>query len=502
MGRFLVTAFLLTCVFIYKAQVKDGLVARYTFNAGNTKDEQGHNPAKAYNTSLEEDRFDNSNKACYFHGGPESYLDLGTSNLLKPQKGTISLWINSHGIMGLGIGVETNPFIATRSHGGEDCNQAYYIGFDLNTRKVNGSSAISYLEGTTLYSRKKINLNQWYHVVFTFDDTLIKLYLDGEIQYQLKKNFKNRYLLNAPVIVGNLKGKKNSRFFLGCIDDIMIFNRPLADNEVLELYNEPNPEKYNHYLKWFGYALGIFAVIFVIIWAIHQRVNNLLKKEKEKNSLQNSWYEQENRVKTAQMNPHFIFNSLNAIQQFIIVNENDKAQLYLSKFSKLIRKILDNNTQKSISLKDEIDVFEKYLEIESLRFNDAFDYKIEIDKTIDPAKINIPHFLIQPIIENAIWHGLLPKEGFKHLNVLFEPLDSETLRCTIDDNGVGRIQKNSAEGFEKQKSLAVSFIKQRLKLMSKLKKKAYGIIVVDKVDEYGKSKGTKVIMTLPVLMNN
>src|SRR5204863_9458592 len=117
--------------------------------------------------------------------------------------------------------------------------------------------------------------------------------------------------------------------------------------------------------------------------------------EKEKNQLLNNWYEQENRVLSAQMDPHFIFNSLNTIQQFIITNDNDKAQLYLSKFSRLIRKILESNTQEHITLAEEIDIIEKYLEIESLRFNNVFKYHISVDQGIDANKLKIPHFLIQ-----------------------------------------------------------------------------------------------------------
>lgn len=190
---------------------------------------------------------------------------------------------------------------------------------------------------------------------------------------------------------------------------------------------------------------------------------------------------------TAQMDPHFIFNSLNTIQQFIIINENEKAQLYLSKFSRLMRKILDNNTKNSVSLNDEMEVFEKYLEIESLRFNNVFNYSISVGENINPAKVNIPLFLIQPVIENAIWHGLLPKEGDKHLSISFEKINEGMLMCSVDDNGVGRKIKNK-DIEEPRKSLAINFIEQRLQLMSKMKNKDFKIVIEDKKAKAGERR--------------
>jgi len=485
--------------FLIEAQKGDGLVAKYTFNNGNTNDEVGLNNAKAYGVSLTEDRFGNPDKAYYFHGSSESYLNLGTSPVLKPEQGTISLWANIHVLIALGKGVDTNPIIATNSHEGEDCNQSYFIGFDINTRKMNGSSVNSCEDAATVYTQKNISLGRWYHIALTYDDTALSLYLDGKLQYKIKKKFKTRFLKGSPILIGNIKDKKNVRFFLGSIDDIQIYNKPLTESEVIDLYNAPDPEKSKIVFRWVGFFIALFGLMLLIIFLVRRRIRVLVNREKEKNQLKNNWFEQENKVLTAQMDPHFIFNSLNTIQQFIIINDNEKAQKYLSKFSRLLRMILENNTKDSISLKEEIEIVEKYIEIESIRFNNVFKYEISFGEKTEPDSISIPRFLIQPFIENAIWHGLLPKEGDKRLTVFLEVKNEKTLLCVIEDNGIGRKNAKGKEIMEKNKSLAINFISQRLQLMSKMYKSDYNVKLTDKEDANGESLGTLVSLTIPIL---
>jgi tetratricopeptide (TPR) repeat protein len=207
----------------------------------------------------------------------------------------------------------------------------------------------------------------------------------------------------------------------------------------------------------------------------------------------------EQKLLRTQMNPHFIFNSLNTIQQFIITHENDTAQLYLSKFSRLMRKLLESNTKETITLKEEIEILEKYLEIESLRFNNVFSYTINVKEGVEPSQLNIPHFLTQPFVENAIWHGLLPKDGDKQLTITFEKQNEKTLLCSIEDNGVGRQNELRQHESEEKQSLAIGFIKQRLGLLSKVKKTNYTLELIDKKDEQGNNAGLTVRITLPIL---
>src|SRR5690606_31508725 len=139
-----------------------------------------------------------------------------------------------------------------------------------------------------------------------------------------------------------------------------------------------------------------------------------------------------------QMNPHFLFNSLNAIQQMILAGEDRAATRYLSKFSRLLRLVLLHSDKERITLKEELETLSLYVELESLRFKDSFRYDIKCDERIDPEEIKIPVMLIQPFVENAIWHGLLPKPGDRRLSVLFSEDTAENMICTIEDNGVGR----------------------------------------------------------------
>lgn len=207
----------------------------------------------------------------------------------------------------------------------------------------------------------------------------------------------------------------------------------------------------------------------------------------------------EMQVIKAQMNPHFIFNAINSVQQFILVNDNDNARKYLVKFSRLLRMILESSHEDSISLENEIDILTRYIEIEALRFERSFTYEIVTDAGLNTSRIKIPQMLIQPLVENAIWHGLLPKEDDRRLRIHFSCADPQILVCIIDDNGVGRNARKAEEGVSKRRSLAISFIRQRLELMNRERNKGYGIYITDKTDAQGNSAGTSVTITLPIL---
>jgi hypothetical protein len=246
---------------------------------------------------------------------------------------------------------------------------------------------------------------------------------------------------------------------------------------------------------WF-IILEILLGASILAFAIRFRYLAVFRKERAKNELRINMLELETKALKVQMNPHFIFNSLNSIQQFILANENDNAYLYLSKFAKLVRKLLESTTSENISLAEEIDILRAYVEIEALRFEDAFDYVFFIDKQLEQADIKIPHMLVQPFIENAIWHGLLHKTGAKNLKVSFFYINEKTLNCVVEDNGVGRdFKKNKTETLKGKRSLAIEFIKQRLELISKTKNSNCGFEIIDK-DE---AAGTIIKITIPIL---
>jgi hypothetical protein len=238
-------------------------------------------------------------------------------------------------------------------------------------------------------------------------------------------------------------------------------------------------------------GLGASLALLLIIGFLLIRQNKL---RSERQSIQ-----MQQKLLRSQMDPHFIFNALNSINQFILTEENEKAQSYLTRFSTLLRRLLESSTKEVISIREEVVILEKYLEIESMRFGNVFQYKLTVADNCKAAETDIPHFLVQPFVENAIWHGLLPKEGEKTVEVHFEQISPMLVKCTIDDNGVGRQEKPEQESTKHKLSLAIAFIKQRLEILGKMKKVSCGVEIVDKKDAEGKAAGTRVMVTIPVM---
>jgi len=210
-------------------------------------------------------------------------------------------------------------------------------------------------------------------------------------------------------------------------------------------------------------------------------------------------FEFEQKALQLQMNPHFIFNSLNSIQSFILNNNTDKAVNYLSKFSKLMRMILANSREQEISLQDEIRSLNYYLELEKLRFDNKFEYVIQVDKNIDKEFIAIPPMILQPFVENAILHGINHLKEKGNLTITFN-INNKNLICMIEDNGVGRrraaeIEQSSGLG---HKPRGMTIINERINLINKQNIDKIIINIFDKENMDGKSLGTKVEIMLPL----
>jgi LytS/YehU family sensor histidine kinase len=200
----------------------------------------------------------------------------------------------------------------------------------------------------------------------------------------------------------------------------------------------------------------------------------------------------------AQMNPHFIFNSLNSINMFILENNKLLASEYLSKFSRLVRLILNNSQESFIPLERELEALGLYLELESLRFEQKFKYKITIEGNVDTTKLKVPPLIIQPYAENAIWHGLMPKKDTGHLDIgLYQ--QGEILFCKIADDGIGI--KKSAESKSKlsstRKSVGMRITADRMAILRDGQHNDY-ISVIDVVLPDGSVGGTEVLLKIPV----
>ncbi|CAN5906014.1 hypothetical protein BH11BAC7_BH11BAC7_22700 [soil metagenome] len=495
MLKFLVVFILLASCLPAPAQNKDGLVAYYSFNKGNAHNEMGAS-AKAIGVSYCEDRFGNPRSACLLHGNNQSYLNLGTDRILKPQAGSISLWLKMNAEIYSGLGARWNPIILTKNANGDDYFEAYSLAYDLQVKKLSASSTYKTNE-INARSVNRLTLNEWHHAVITYNDDSLCLYLDGALQSCVNKNFSTEFLAGDSVMIGNSANTKNNRYLDAAIDDVRIYNKVLSPENVSDLYNEADPNRIHHLLKLFFIIIILLVLLYGIIALITNKYKRELQREKEKNRLLSQMYEMETKVIKAQMNPHFIFNSMNSIQQFILSNDVKQANTYLVKFSRLLRKILESNTDENISLVDEIDILNKYIEMEALRFRNAFSFELITDERLLHSGIRIPQMLIQPFIENAVWHGLLPKDGEKILTVKFQFIDQKLLSCIIDDNGVGRSTIKATQTVTKEKSLGIYFIKQRLALMQKQGDKTYGVEIIDKVSGTGQVEGTSVIIRMP-----
>jgi LytS/YehU family sensor histidine kinase len=194
----------------------------------------------------------------------------------------------------------------------------------------------------------------------------------------------------------------------------------------------------------------------------------------------------------SQMNPHFIFNALNSIRSIVQKGENEKAEKYLTKFGKLLRMILESSDKFKIQLSEEIELLKLYIEVESLRFDENFNHEIIVNADIDLIKI--PPLLIQPYVENAIFHGLLPKIGQKNLKIEITELH-DLLKICIEDNGIGRKKVDNSQvlNTQKHKSKGTQLTYDRLKILGENS----DVEFIDLVENHIPT-GTKVIMTIPI----
>ncbi len=198
----------------------------------------------------------------------------------------------------------------------------------------------------------------------------------------------------------------------------------------------------------------------------------------------------------SQMNPHFIFNALNSVNTFIATNDERTANKYLSDFSQLMRAVLENSEEDFIPLKKEIELLNLYTKLEHFRFQDKFDYTIDVDETIDVEEFQIPPMLLQPYIENAVWHGLRYKTDKGHLNITIKPKSKDEISITISDDGIGRTRSKAlkTDHQKKQNSKGMNNIKKRVAILNEMYKDKVDVTINDFQDL--EDAGTKVVVTL------
>lgn len=230
---------------------------------------------------------------------------------------------------------------------------------------------------------------------------------------------------------------------------------------------------------------------------VYYKTRSVVRKERERNKIEKQIAGLELKALQAQMNPHFIFNALNSIQQFVIHNNELAANDYLTRFARLMRLFLESSKNRYITLETELDQLDLYLSLEKLRFDDKFDYVIKVESGLKRNEILIPSMLIQPFAENAINHGLVHKTSKGKLLISFTRPAGHLLKCTIDDDGVGRDEARRIEEKigKKYISRGMQLIEERVKTYNFIEDLEIEILITDKQPPY---HGTKVDITIPI----
>jgi len=252
--------------------------------------------------------------------------------------------------------------------------------------------------------------------------------------------------------------------------------------------------------KALTYAVLFAGAAILLLLILIFLLRNKQKHQLVKNKLESHQMELEGRLLRSQMNPHFIFNSLNSIQSYITSNDQYNAETYLSKFAKLMRSILENSRHAFVSLDQDLSTLMIYIELEHLRFEGQFTYKIDISDDIELENTYIAPMLIQPYIENAIIHGLVGKTNNDgRLLLKFEIMNNSSLKCTIEDNGIGRerardLRKRSVKPY---KSLGMQVTKERMEVISKINKVSFEEKFTDLTNNLQDTSGTRVELIIP-----
>ena len=249
--------------------------------------------------------------------------------------------------------------------------------------------------------------------------------------------------------------------------------------------------------SWF-IGLSTILLLTLLYLAYLWRIARVKSEEQRKTDMNKRISELELTALRAQMNPHFMFNSLNSIKNYILQAEPKIAAEYLSNFAHLIRMILQNSREKSISLQNELETLMLYIDLEKLRFSNEFKFNCKVDEDIDLELIKIPPMILQPYIENAIWHGLMHKKERGNLLLHFKKV-GENIHCIIEDDGVGREHSMSlrSQYTKKYKSMGMGITKDRIDILNRMESLGIEVDIIDKRDSNDIGIGTKVIIIIP-----
>nr|WP_321221548.1 tetratricopeptide repeat protein [uncultured Psychroserpens sp.] len=313
--------------------------------------------------------------------------------------------------------------------------------------------------------------------------------------YKIKEDYESAldHYKESVEVEKTINNDRNLRY----VNDVIIqFENEAKNNEIKALANENQvwKTKLERNKKIFWYSMLVLIIIVSVLVALYR--NRQLSQEKQILTLEQD-------MLRSQMNPHFIFNSLNSIKLYIINNEKENAVYYLNKFSKLIRKILVASSEKENTLEDELDTMKLYMNIENIRFSNEIDFQIEVDDNVNASNIKLPSLILQPFLENALWHGLSSKEDDKEIKLHVYRTQDDFIMISIQDNGIGRekAEKINKDKLIKRKSVGIAITKARLANFSKDYTNDYHIDIEDLYDDNNNAIGTNVIVQIPTRSN-
>jgi len=336
------------------------------------------------------------------------------------------------------------------------------------------------------------------------DENYITIYLDG-VSLKGKSGYYYKYRIvgfdtswqiqdaGNNIVRLNAMPSGNYVFEVFCINEDGI-----SSKAVTQRFTVAKP----WWLQWWFLLLAISALVFMAVQVTKKyftRKSNKIKEALEQSKMQEELRQSQLASLKAQMNPHFMFNALNSIQEFILLNEKKQANMYMGKFADLMRLTLDQSNKESITLEEELKVLHLYLELEALRFEDKIQYHIQVDNITSTASVSMPAMLIQPYVENAIKHGLMHKQGDKNLLIRFYVNNNE-LHCIVKDNGIGRKRATELKEMRQKKytSFSTGATQKRLSLLNYNKPQTISVNYEDHESENGMSAGTTVHIVIPI----
>ncbi|WP_179318937.1 tetratricopeptide repeat-containing sensor histidine kinase [Winogradskyella helgolandensis] len=385
---------------------------------------------------------------------------------------------------------DAKPIILEALEKALDLDDQYYISASyLNLGQL--ETETNQLVSAEEHLKKALNISNSYNLKSTVAESSKLLSEVSQKNNDYKAALK--YYQDAVEIENTILTEQNLQY----VNDIAIqYENENKNNQIkaLALENEAVRLRLDRNKQILLYTSFLLGAIGIALFIIHR--TKALKRDKHILTLEQD-------MLRSQMNPHFIFNSLNSIKLYIINNDKTNAVYYLNKFSKLIRKILMASKEKETSLNDELETMKLYMNIENIRFSNEIDFNIKVDPTINTEIIKLPSLVLQPFLENSLWHGLSSKSDNKKIDLKVSKKSSEFITVEITDNGIGRLASkeiNERKRLERN-SVGIDITKARLANFSEAFQNSYTLEIEDLYENEIPS-GTKIILQIPVKLKN